>query len=84
MTGCILAASVPLAGILAESPWLMLPFIGLITAFSTYIIARRKLGIFGLFLQVIMLDSFYGVVFAPRDFGWSDAAVFGACAIASV
>ena len=81
VTAPILAASVPLAGILAESPWLMLPFIGLITAFSTYLIVTRKLGTFGLLLQVIVLDGFYGVVFAPRDFGWNDAAVFGACAI---
>ncbi len=81
VTAPILAAAVPLAGILAESPCLMLPFVGLLTALSTYVIVRRKLDAFGLLLQVVVLDSFYGVVFAPRDFGWSDAAVFGACAI---
>ena len=81
-TGCLLAASVPLAGILVEAPWLMLAFVGVLTAASTYIIARRKLGPIGLVWQVVTLDSFYGVVFAPRNFGWSDAAVFGGCAIA--
>lgn len=81
-TGCILAASVPLAGILAEAPWLMLPFIGVFVAGSTYIVVRRQLGAIGLVWQVVTLDSFYGVVFAPRNFGWSDAALFGGCAIA--
>jgi len=82
VTGCLLAASVPLAGILAEAPWLMLPFVGVFVAASTYIFARRQLGAIGLVWQVVTLDSFYGVVFAPRNFGWSDAAVFGGCAIA--
>lgn len=82
ITAPILAAAVPLAGILAESPWLMLPFIGIVTALSTYLIVTRKLGSIGLVWQVVTLDTFYGVVFAPRDFGWNDAALFGACAIA--
>lgn len=81
-TAPILAAAVPLAGILAESPWLMVSFIGIFVALSTYIIVTRKLGSIGLVWQVITLDTFYGVVFAPRDFGWNDAALFGGCAIA--
>jgi len=82
VTAPILAAAVPLAGILAESPWLMLPFIGAFVAFSTYIINRLQLGAMGLVWQVITLDTFYGVVFDPRNFGWSDASLFGGCAIA--
>jgi uncharacterized membrane protein YccC len=82
ITGAILGASVPLAGILAESPWLMLPFIAVFTALSTYLVITRKLGSIGLLWQVVTLDSFYGVVFAPRSFGWADAALFGGCAIA--
>ena len=39
----LLAAAVPLAGILVETPWLMLPFIGLGTALSTYLVVTRKL-----------------------------------------
>ncbi|MGH7932546.1 MAG: FUSC family protein [Candidatus Binataceae bacterium] len=78
----VLAASVLLAQVLAETPWLMLPFIGAFTALSTYLIIVRKLGSFGLVMQVVALDSFYGVVFAPGSIGWSAAAVFGGCAIA--
>jgi hypothetical protein len=48
ITAPILAAAVPLAGILAESPWLMLPFIGAFTTISTYLIITRKLGSVGL------------------------------------
>jgi uncharacterized membrane protein YccC len=83
-TAPLLAASVPLAGILVETPWLMLPFIGIFIALSTYIIATRKLGPIGLVWQVITLDTFYGVTFAPDDFGWSNAAVFGGFAISMV
>ncbi|HEY2106949.1 MAG TPA: FUSC family protein [Candidatus Binataceae bacterium] len=78
----LLAASVPLAGILVETPWLLLPFIGTFVALSTYISVTRKLGPIGLVSQVITLDAFYGATFAPDDFGWSNAAVFGGFAIA--
>jgi Fusaric acid resistance protein family len=81
-TAPILAAAVPVAGILAESPWLMLSFIGAFTAASAYFINTRKLGSIGLVWQVLTLDTMYGVIFSPRDFGWSDSAVFGGCAIA--
>jgi len=84
ITAPILAASVPLAGILSESPWLRLSFIGVFTALSTYLINKHQLGSIGLVWQVITLDSLYGVVFAPRDFGWSAAATFGGCAIALI
>ncbi len=82
VTAPLLAASVPLAGILVETPWLMLPFIGVFVALSTYITVTRKLGPIGLVWQVITLDTFYGVTFAPDDFGWNNAAVFGGFAIA--
>ena len=78
----LLAAAVPLAGILVETPWLMLPFIGLGTALSTYLVVTRKLSPFGLLMQVLVLDTFYGVVFAPREFGSANFAAFGACVIA--
>lgn len=81
VTAPIVAAAVPLAGILSESPWLLLPFVGFITALSTYFVVTRKLDSFGLLLQVLVLDSFYGVVFAPREFGWAASAAVGACAI---
>lgn len=83
-TAPMLAASVPLAGILVETPWLMLPFIGVFVTLSTYFIVTRKLGAIGLVWQVITLDSFYGATFSPNDFGWNNAAVFGGFAIAMV
>lgn len=69
----ILAASVPLCAILVEAPWLLLPFIGLLTALSTYFMVTRKLDSFALLMQVLVLDSFYGVVFGPGEFGWANA-----------
>lgn len=78
----ILAASDPIAAILSETPWLMLPFIGAFTAFATQQIAKRKLGWFGLVLQVVTLDTFYNVMFDPNGFGWGVSAVFGASVIA--
>ncbi|HEY6421021.1 MAG TPA: FUSC family protein [Candidatus Binataceae bacterium] len=80
----ILAVSVPLAGILVEAPWLLLPFIGLFTTVSTYLTVTRKLAPFGLLMQVLVLDGFYGAVFAPREFGSADASTYGACVIAFI
>lgn len=80
--GAVLALSVPLAGILAETPWLMLPAIGAFTYAVTYANTLWKLGAFGLVLEVVTLDTFYGVMFAPNDFGWSVAAVYGGSVIA--
>jgi len=77
-----LIASVPLAGMLSEAPWLMLPFIGAFTAFTTQQIIKRKLGWFGLVIQVVTLDTFYAVMFNPDNFGWGVSAVFGASVIA--
>jgi uncharacterized membrane protein YccC len=78
----LLVASVPIAGVLAETPWLMLPFIFGFTALSTQQVVSRKLGPFGLVMQVVALDTFYAVVFAPDDFGWGVSSVFGASVIA--
>jgi len=60
----MLAASVVMAPALAETPWLMLPFVFVFMAASTFITVSRKLGSAGL-IQVVSLASFYGVVFAP-------------------
>jgi uncharacterized membrane protein YccC len=80
----VIAAAYPLAGILVESPWLLVSFIGAFVALSTYEIIPHKLGSAGLVVQVITLDTFYGAVFTPRDFGWSAASLAGGCAIAFV
>jgi len=77
-----LALSVAIASMLSETPWLMLPFLGLFTGIATYETATLKLGQFGLVSQVVTLDSFYAVMFAPDEFGWGVAATFGGAVIA--
>ncbi|MGH7917953.1 MAG: FUSC family protein, partial [Candidatus Binataceae bacterium] len=56
--------------------------VGVFTALSTYLIVTRNLGSFGLMIQVVMLDSFYGVIFAPADTGWAAASLLGGSVIA--
>jgi uncharacterized membrane protein YccC len=77
-----LAASVVMARALAETPWLMLPFIFAVMSFSTYLGTTRKLGAALLLIQVVCFDTFYGVVFAPGEIGWGAAGAFGGSAIA--
>ncbi len=78
----LLVATVPIAGMLVETPWLMLAFLFTFTALTTYLNVKLNLGAFGLIIQVVVLDTFYGVVFAPGDFGWHVAGLFGGCVIA--
>lgn len=78
----VVSASVPLAGILAETPWLMLPFIGALIAMATFLFTVRPPGTFGLLVRIAILDTFYGVVFDPGGFGWNASALFGACVVA--
>jgi hypothetical protein len=77
-----LASSVLMAGILVEAPWLMLPFLLASISLSTYVGTIRKLGAGLLLIQVVCLDTFYGVVFAPQEIGWSAAGAFGGSVIA--
>jgi hypothetical protein len=77
-----LASSVVLAGILAEAPWLMVPFLFAVISFSTYLGTTRQLGAGLLLIEVVCLDTFYGVVFAPGEIGWGAAGAFGGSAIA--
>ena len=81
-TGILLALSVPLAGILAETPWLMLPFIGITMAVLTYFVTTRRFGSAGLVLKVVVLDTLYDVVFHQHDFATSTASTFGGTALA--
>ncbi len=80
--GVVLAFSVVMARALAETPWLMLPFLFAFMALSTYISVTRGLGSPGLLIQVVSLSSFYGVVFAPQQIGWAASGAFGGSAIA--
>jgi uncharacterized membrane protein YccC len=77
-----LAASVVLAGILSETPWLMLPFLFALVSFTTYLGTTRKLGAALLLIQVTFLFIYYGVAYAPDEIGWSAAGEFGGSVIA--
>ena len=77
-----LSASVVLAGILSETPWLMLPFLFALVSFTTYLGTTRKLGAALLLIQVTFLFIYYGVAFAPDEIGWADAGEFGGSVIA--
>ena len=77
-----LCASVVMAGMLVQSPWLMLPFLFAVISFSTYFGATRKLGAPLLLIQVVGRDTFYTVVFAYNQIGWGAAGIFGGSVIA--
>ncbi len=80
--GFAVAASVVMSGILSETPWLLLPFLFAVISFSTYIGTTFKLGAALLLIQVVCLDTFYSVVFAPDEIGWAAAGIFGGSVIA--
>jgi len=80
--GVTLAASVVIAGTLAETPWLLLPFIFVTISLLTYFGVTRKLGVMVLLPEVLLLNVFYGGVFTPGDVGWFAAETFGGSAIA--
>lgn len=80
--GPLIAASVQLGGMLAEAPWLMLPFLFVFSAISTYLNVALGLAALGSIIQVVTLNILYSLIFAPVDFGWQAAALFGGCVIA--
>ncbi len=77
-----LSASVVMAGILVEAPWLLLPFLFVVVSLSTYVGTTFKLGAPLLLIQVVCLDTFYSAVFAVGEIGWSAAGIFGGSVIA--
>ena len=77
-----LVLSVIMARAFSETPWLMLPFLFTLFSFSTYLGVTRKLGAALLLVEVVCLDTFYSVVFAPQEIGWAAAGAFGGSVIA--
>jgi len=77
-----LIASLVMARALAETPWLMLPFVFAWISFSTYLGATRKLGAGLILIQIVCLITFYDIVFGPQEIGWNAAASFDASAVA--
>jgi Fusaric acid resistance protein family len=80
--GLALCAAVVMAGMLVETPWLMLPFLFAMMSFSTYFGTTRKLGAPMLLIQVVCIDTFYNVVFAYDQIGWAASGIFGGSVIA--
>ena len=77
-----LSASVPLAGILVDVPWMLLPFFGLATALGAYVLNKQKLPAAWLNCVVGFLDTFYLCIFDPHNFGWSVAYTFSGMSLA--
>jgi uncharacterized membrane protein YccC len=77
-----LITAVVMARAFAETPWLMLPYVFVWISLLTYVGATRKLGVGLVVIQIVCLITFYGVVFSPKEIGWSAAASFDGSAIA--
>ena len=77
-----LSASVLLAGILVDVPWMLLPFFGLATALGAYVLNKQRLPAAWLNCVVGFLDTFYLCVFDPHNFGWSVAYTFSGMSVA--
>src|SRR5215475_10261203 len=77
----MLIASVFLAGVLVDFPWLLLPFLAIATGSISY--AFKKQGFVGAwsYMLVAFLDTFYLCVFDPQNFGWSVAYSFSGVAV---
>src|SRR5262247_1697027 len=77
----MLIASVFLAGVLVDFPWLLLPFFATATGSISY--AFKKQGLVGAwsYMTVAFLDTFFLCVFDPQNFGWSVASSFSGAAV---
>ncbi len=75
--GVMLALAVPLAGVLVEAPWMYVPLFAIFVSVHVYFVKRYNLSNAWLLIGVTVLDTFYGIVFDPRNFGWDAAATFG-------
>ena len=59
-----------------------MPFLFALISLSTYFGTTRNLGAALLLIQVVCLDTFYTIVFAPGEIGWGAAGAFGGSVIA--
>jgi hypothetical protein len=77
-----LVGAVVMARTFAETPWLMLPFLFAALSLSTYFGTIWKVGPSLLLIEVVCLNTFFGVIYAPEEIGWNAAGAFGGCVIA--
>ncbi|HEY2524165.1 MAG TPA: FUSC family protein [Candidatus Binataceae bacterium] len=82
LLGLAAAASVVMARAFAETPWLMLPFLFALFSWSTYIGNVLKLGAGLMLIEVISVNIYYLVEFAPHEIGWFASEAVGGTVIA--
>jgi uncharacterized membrane protein YccC len=78
----LLMFAVVTARMFVDTPWLMLPLLFGLYSTATYVQTTWKIGPVLTRIQIVTLDAYYGVVFAPRNIGWQAAGAFGGSAIA--
>jgi hypothetical protein len=81
--GAAIIASVFVAGALIDTPWLLLPVLGLVTALLLYGLQWR--GLAGPWLPSLgigVINTFYVCVFDPENFGWTVAHTYAGVALA--
>jgi hypothetical protein len=72
-----LAISIPLAGSLVETPWLLVPFFAMVAGGWSYHFTDAQLTNGWRMIEVVFLTTFFIIVFDPKNFGWSVAYTFG-------
>src|SRR5262244_2665315 len=77
----MLIASVFLAGILVDFPWLLLPFLAAAVASISYAFKKQGFVRAWSYLIVAFLDTLYLCVIAPHNFGCSVAYTFSGVAV---
>lgn len=77
-----LAISMPLAGSLVETPWLLVPFFSLAAAGWSYYFTDAQLSNGWRMLEVVFLTTFFIIIFDPKNFGWSVGYTFGGMCVA--
>jgi len=77
-----LAISIPLAGSLAEAPWLLVPFFSFVAAGWSYYFTDAQLTNGWRMIEVVFLTTFFIIIFDPKNFGWSVGYTFGGMCVA--
>ncbi|MGH7908130.1 MAG: FUSC family protein [Candidatus Binataceae bacterium] len=84
LAGGIAAAyliGVPLAGILVQSPWMLLIFFAAAATVLTFLMADGQLSSNWLIVEIAFLGTFYAIIFEPHNIGWPSAYDFASAAL---
>jgi hypothetical protein len=82
ISAVVLALSIPVAGSLIETPWLLVPFFSLSAAGWTYYFSDAELNNGWRLIEIVFLTTFFIIVFDPKNFGWSVGYTFGGTGVA--